>query len=76
MDEATSALDYKTEDSIVRDLNLKKTDLTAIIVSHRPRSVQNCDTIYYLENGKIKHSGSFNKIYKKINNLSFDNNKK
>lgn len=71
MDEATSALDYKTEDSIVRDLNLKKSDLTAIIVSHRPRSVQNCDIIYYLENGKVKYSGSFNKIYKKLKNFDF-----
>ena len=43
MDEATSALDYKTEDNIMRDLNLKNTDLTAIIVSHRSRAVKNCD---------------------------------
>ena len=41
MDEATSALDYKTEDNIMRDLNLKNSNITAIIVSHRYRSVKN-----------------------------------
>ena len=69
MDEATSALDYKTEDNIMRDLNLKNTDLTAIIVSHRSRAVKNCDLIYYLENGKIKDFGSFNNLSKKYKKL-------
>ena len=68
MDEATSALDYKTEDNIMRDLNLKNTDLTAIIVSHRSRAVKNCDLIYYLENGRIKDFGSFNNLSKKYKN--------
>ena len=71
MDEATSALDYKTEDNIMRDLNLKKNDLTAIIVSHRSRAVKNCDLIYYLENGRIKDFGSFNNLSKKYKKLKF-----
>ena len=73
MDEATSALDYKTEDNIMRDLNLKKTDLTAIIVSHRSRAVKNCDLIYYLENGRIKDFGSFNNLSKKYKKLKLRN---
>lgn len=73
MDEATSALDYKTEDNIMRDLNLKNTDLTAIIVSHRSRAVKNCDLIYYLENGRIKDFGSFNNLSKKYKKLKLRN---
>lgn len=73
MDEATSALDYKTEDNIMKDLNLKNIDLTAIIVSHRSRAVKNCDLIYYLENGKIKDFGTFNKLSKKYKKLKLKN---
>ena len=73
MDEATSALDYKTEDNIMRDLNLKNSEITAIIVSHRSRAVKNCDLIYYLENGRIKDFGTFNKLSKKYKQLKLKN---
>tara|TARA_X000000950_G_scaffold68331_1_gene84396 strand:- start:3064 stop:4821 length:1758 start_codon:yes stop_codon:yes gene_type:complete len=73
MDEATSALDFKTEDNIMKDMNFKNSDLTAIIVSHRPRAVKNCDVIYYLENGKVKDFGSFNKLSKKYKKLKLKN---
>ena len=73
MDEATSALDYKTEDNIMRDLNFKNSDITAIIVSHRSRAVKNCDLIYYLENGRIKDFGTFSKLSKKYKQLKLKN---
>ena len=69
MDEATSSLDFKTEDEIVKDLNLKKSNLTAIIVSHRPRSVENCDIVYYLEKGKVKDFGKYKYLLKKYKKL-------
>lgn len=59
LDEATSSLDYKTEAEIVKDLNLEDTNLTAIIVSHRPKAVEICDIVYYLDKGKIKDSGKY-----------------
>ena len=57
----------------MKDMNFKNSDLTAIIVSHRPRAVKNCDVIYYLENGKIKDFGSFNKLSKKYKKLELKN---
>ncbi len=53
-DEATSALDLKTEKKIMETIyNLKK-DITIIIVTHRIASIEQCDSIYELNNGLIR----------------------
>lgn len=68
MDEATSSLDFRTEKNIINDLKLdKKTDLTSIIITHRPLPVENCDCIYLLAKGKIKDKGNFKKLSYKYN---------
>ena len=53
LDEATSALDNDTEKSILRSFRLLKGKKTIIIVSHRHSSLQNCDTIFKIKDGKI-----------------------
>ena len=50
LDEATSGLDTFTEAKIYQ--TIKKLRKTAIIVSHRVNSLNFCDKIYHLKNGK------------------------
>lgn len=58
-DEATSALDGITEKIImdaIHDFTGKK---TIIMIAHRLKTVQKCDTIYFMEKGKIIDQGTY-----------------
>ena len=52
-DEATSALDNETEKSIMQSINHLKGKKTMIIIAHRLTTIENCDMIFKVENGKI-----------------------
>ncbi len=52
LDEATSALDNETEKEVMRTINKMK-DKTIVIIAHRLSTVENCDFIYKIQNGKI-----------------------
>ncbi len=53
-DEITSALDSDTEKSIVRNINnLANTGITIIVVAHRVTTLEKCNKIYKMENGRI-----------------------
>jgi ABC-type bacteriocin/lantibiotic exporter with double-glycine peptidase domain len=54
LDEASSALDYDTEINLMAAINLLQGKTTMLIVTHRISTVQNCDKIIEIENGKIK----------------------
>ena len=54
-DESTSALDIKTEDNLISSIEEKLKDKTFIIVSHRERSIKNCDKILFLNNKSIDY---------------------
>ena len=60
LDEATNALDTKTEESVIESLFLNNSDLTVIFVTHRISTLENCDMIIEMLNGKIKEI-SYNK---------------
>lgn len=62
LDESTSALDYISERQLLENVREGFPNLTIIKVAHRLKSVQDCDVIYFLENGKITGSGSFDQI--------------
>jgi ATP-binding cassette, subfamily B, bacterial PglK len=62
MDESTSALDNETEREIVKEIKLLKGKKTVIVVAHRLTTVQHCDRIYRLDNGKIIESGSYKSV--------------
>jgi ABC-type bacteriocin/lantibiotic exporter with double-glycine peptidase domain len=62
MDEATSALDSDTEKEIINEIKNLKGSKTLIVIAHRLTTLQNCDIIYKLENGKIVSSGSYKKM--------------
>ena len=53
MDEATSALDNDTEAAIIESINRLHGKKTLVIIAHRLQTIENCDMIYRVENGKI-----------------------
>jgi ATP-binding cassette, subfamily B, bacterial PglK len=53
LDEATSALDNSTERSVMDAIEGLSRDLTIIMIAHRLSTVQRCDTIIELENGRL-----------------------
>lgn len=52
MDEATSALDKDTESAIITAINQLSGEKTLLIIAHRLTTIENCDIIYKIENGK------------------------
>jgi ABC-type multidrug transport system fused ATPase/permease subunit len=57
LDEATSSLDVNTERDVMKSVLLLKNKITIIIVAHRLTTVENCDYIYKINNGKIEEEG-------------------
>lgn len=52
LDEATSALDNDTEQAIMEAIDTLQGKKTLIIIAHRLTTIQKCDAIYKVENGK------------------------
>ena len=59
MDEATSALDGETEREIIEEIERLKGKKTMIVVAHRLPTLQHCDRIYRLEQGRIVEVSSY-----------------
>ena len=53
LDEATSALDNETEAAIMDAINALHGKKTLIIIAHRLTTIEECDMVYRVENGKI-----------------------
>lgn len=62
LDEATSALDNQTEKAVMDAVNNLKNDLTIIMIAHRLGTVKNCDKIFMLDKGQLKHEGTFDEL--------------
>ncbi len=52
-DEATSALDNDTETAIMEAIDTLHGQKTMVIIAHRLRTIENCDIIYEVKDGKI-----------------------
>ena len=52
LDEATSALDNDTEAAIMDSINRLHGKKTLIIIAHRLQTIEKCDLVYRVENGK------------------------
>lgn len=71
-DEATSSLDGLSEKKIMDAIKNLSGQKTILIIAHRLSTLKNCDTIYFMENGKIVDSGNYsyliskNKLFKKM----------
>lgn len=53
LDEATSALDERTERAVLRSMVLYRPGMTIIMVAHRTASLNECDTVLEVKNGRI-----------------------
>ncbi|MDD6491316.1 MAG: ABC transporter ATP-binding protein [Firmicutes bacterium] len=53
LDEATSALDNETEAAIMDSINRLHGRKTLIIIAHRLQTIEKCDMVYRVENGKV-----------------------
>ena len=52
-DESTNALDIETEKKIILEIKKFKREKTMIIISHKKETLDFCDYIYKIENGKL-----------------------
>lgn len=52
LDEATSALDNDTEKAIMNSINMLHGKKTLIIIAHRLQTIEKCDIVYRVEDGK------------------------
>jgi ATP-binding cassette subfamily C protein len=62
LDEATSSLDSVTEAEIMAAVQSLRGAKTLVIVAHRLSTIRCCDRIYYLEQGRIAASGTFDDL--------------
>ncbi len=61
-DEATSALDNSTEQSVMNAIEQLHPEITIIMIAHRLSTVQHCDTIFQLENGRVLAQGTYEQL--------------
>lgn len=57
-DEATSALDNTTEQAVMQAVESLKSDLTIVMIAHRLSTVQRCDRVISLKDGKVLLEGT------------------
>ena len=56
LDEATSALDNKTEAKVMDEIYAISKEKTLIVIAHRLSTLDRCQKVYRLENGKITNA--------------------
>jgi ATP-binding cassette, subfamily B, bacterial PglK len=61
-DEATSALDNETELSVMRAIKELNTNFTIVLIAHRLTTVQDCDMIIELEQGRLVAQGTYEQL--------------
>lgn len=62
-DESTSALDNFSQEYVKESINSIKGKSTIVIVAHRLSTIKDVDTIFFLDEGKIIDSGSFDELF-------------
>lgn len=65
-DEATSALDSETERAIMQAIDLLSPDLTILTVAHRLTTLQKCDFIVELDNGRVSRIGPYQELVNRL----------
>jgi ABC-type multidrug transport system fused ATPase/permease subunit len=69
LDEATSALDAETEASVSQAIGALKGETTVVMIAHRLSTVRNADVVYYLADGKLVASGTFEEVRASVPNF-------
>ncbi len=65
LDDCTSALDSRTEAVLWDRLHEVMPGMSAILITHRPGTLEQVDAIYCLENGKVVESGRHTELIAK-----------
>lgn len=65
LDEVTSSLSYENEELIKNATEQIMKDKICFLIAHRLSSIQSCDKIILLEDGKIVEEGSHNELIEK-----------
>ena len=68
-DEATSSLDVETEREVIAAIDRLKGVKTIIIITHKLSTVEGCDTIAFMESGRIVDTGTLASLT--LNNTRF-----
>ena len=62
LDEATSALDNDTEREVMAAIEGLSHQLTVILIAHRLTTVQKCDRIFHLDQGRLAAQGTYEEL--------------
>ena len=62
MDEATSALDNATERRLTETIDGLSGQVTVVVVAHRLSTVQHCDQLIFMSDGRIASAGTFDQV--------------
>lgn len=63
LDEATSALDSRTQQQVIQ--NISRLQITRIAVAHRIDTLRDSDRIYFMHEGEIVETGTFDDLLKR-----------
>ena len=64
LDEATSALDDDTEVAVIEALDqLGGEERTIVIIAHRRSTIEHCDSVLRLDNGRLLETGTFAEVF-------------
>ncbi|ERK73313.1 ABC transporter ATP-binding protein [Leifsonia aquatica] len=66
MDEATSALDSATEAAVAKAIRELHGKVTVILVAHRLSTIRHADRIYFMSDGQIAASGTFDELVRDV----------
>ncbi len=72
-DEATSSLDGITENIIMQAVHKFSDEKTIIMIAHRLKTVEKCDQIFFIDEGKVADQGTFQELIetnKKFKNMA------
>ncbi|MDC0406566.1 ABC transporter ATP-binding protein/permease [Gammaproteobacteria bacterium] len=61
-DEATSSLDGITEKMIMEAIHKFSGKKTIILIAHRLKTVQKCDNIFFINDGKVADQGTYDEL--------------
>jgi len=64
-DEATSSLDGITEKMIMEAIHQFSGKKTIILIAHRLKTVQKCDNLFFIDNGKVVDQGTYDELIEK-----------
>ncbi len=62
-DEATSALDNITEAVVMTAIEALRGSKTVIIIAHRTSTVERCDRIFVMKDGRLREAGTYEELF-------------